>query len=132
MKAGYVTLTLTSDEADRFSFALSDVGCWVSGFAAGAATAEFPAVDGPLNINALRDLNMRIKSAQDQAESPEDGVFVRVFDNGGISGAKPGRSGLEHAMRHAPVGDPSRFLIARLVPFCGNEKLLDIIKDQQK
>ena len=132
MKSGYVTLTMTAKEADRFSFALSDVGCWASGFAAGAATAEFSAVDGPLNINVLRDLNVRIKRAQNQAESSEDGVFVRVFDNGGISGAKPGRSSLVHAMRHAPVGDPDRFLIARLVPFCGNEKLLDIIKDQQK
>lgn len=62
-----VTLNLHKDEADALSFALSDVLCWCAGFA--SAREGMDCTDkGPMGTERLRDLNIKLKSALDEAE----------------------------------------------------------------
>jgi hypothetical protein len=58
----HITLTMTLSEAEAFSFALSDITCWASGFHAGVQCSH-GLVDGPLGVERARDLNIKIKSA---------------------------------------------------------------------
>ena len=67
MSGNLVPLRLTQDEAEAFSFALSDVLCWCAGFASAREGMDFTD-KGPLGTERLRDLNIKLKSALDEAE----------------------------------------------------------------
>lgn len=56
-----VTITMTAMEAERFTYALSDILCWCSGFEAGRD--KNLGTEGPLGTSAARDLNIKIKYA---------------------------------------------------------------------
>jgi hypothetical protein len=60
-KPDVVTLTLTRREAEAFSYALSDVLCWASGFRSARENTGMD--EGPLGTNELRDLNIKLKGA---------------------------------------------------------------------
>lgn len=66
--AAFVTLRLPKADAERLSSALSDVLCWASGFAA----ANYDrGVSGPMGIEQLRTLNIKLKAALGPADFEE-------------------------------------------------------------
>ena len=56
-------IDLEREDVERFSYAIADVLCWLSGFRA-ASRGE---VDMPPNWDALRDLNIKLKRHLDDA-----------------------------------------------------------------
>lgn len=67
-EAAFVTLRLPKFEAERLSSALSDVLCWAAGFSA----ANYDrGVDGPMGIEQLRTLNIKLKAALEPADFEE-------------------------------------------------------------
>jgi hypothetical protein len=60
-----VTIELTMAEAERFRDGMADVICWSRGFNAGLGPDRRD--EGPMSINDLSDLNLKIKSAIEKA-----------------------------------------------------------------
>lgn len=60
-----VTIELTMAEAERFRDGMADVICWSRGFHAGLGPDRRD--EGPMSINDLSDLNLKIKSAIEKA-----------------------------------------------------------------
>jgi hypothetical protein len=60
-----VTLELTLAEAERFRDSMADVICWSRGFHAGLGPDRRD--EGPMNVNDLSDLNIKIKHAIEKA-----------------------------------------------------------------
>ncbi|MFG1205611.1 hypothetical protein [Xanthobacter flavus] len=59
-EAAFTTLRLPTADLRDWSYSISDVLCWASGFAA----ANYDrGVSGPMGIEALRSLNIKIKAA---------------------------------------------------------------------
>lgn len=56
-----INVDLRRAEVERFSYAIADVLCWLSGFRAGSRGE----VDLPPGWDALRDLNIKLKRRLD-------------------------------------------------------------------
>lgn len=64
MSGKIVYIVLTDAEADRFSGGLSDVLCWLRGWNAARSGTDL-SDNAPIGIEALRDLNLKIKAARE-------------------------------------------------------------------
>lgn len=60
-----VTLEMTVEQAERFRDSMADVICWSRGFHAGLGPDRRS--EGPMNIDDLSDLNIKLKSAIEKA-----------------------------------------------------------------
>jgi hypothetical protein len=65
-----VTVRMSMEEAETLSAAMSDLLCWCAGFNAALSPSE-DHHRRPYGVNAARELNIKIKSAMDQAEKEE-------------------------------------------------------------
>jgi len=63
-----VLLAMPKDEAERLSYGISDIACWISGFKAACPEAY---ERHPMNSDVLTTLNLKIKSALEIAERKE-------------------------------------------------------------
>jgi len=67
-----VTITLTENQADALSGEISDWACWSAGFRFGLKAADgFDSGDFKPSIENLRELNIKLKSAQRDAFKPQ-------------------------------------------------------------
>lgn len=66
--AAFTTLLLPTADLRDWSYSIADVLCWASGFAA----ANYDrGVSGPMGVDALRTLNIKIKAALEPADFEE-------------------------------------------------------------
>ena len=67
-----VTVTFDVDQADDLSLGLSDLLCWLDGFAAARAGTDLAERNGPLDSGtyAAREVNITLKRALDAAKVP--------------------------------------------------------------
>lgn len=70
MSGAPISLNLTKDEAEAMSFAMSDILCWCAGFASAREGMDL-ADKGPMGTERLRDLNIKLKRALEEAERTE-------------------------------------------------------------
>lgn len=60
--ARVVTVQMTERDAERFSYALSDILCWARGFQAARRGTDLDQ-DMPIGVDEVRNLNIRLKEA---------------------------------------------------------------------
>ena len=63
MSDARITLTITTDDADRFTASIADTICWLLGF-----HAAKPKADLPPDWEGLRELNIKLKDALRRTE----------------------------------------------------------------
>jgi len=66
-----VTLRLPLSEAEKLSYGLSDLLCWCNGFMAGTGP-DFRF--DPMGVEAARTLNLKLKSAMNDADDEEPAI----------------------------------------------------------
>ena len=62
MTGAKVQITMTKEQAEKISFGLSDILCWVNGFNAGRSGTDFEGT-GPLGVEETRTISIKIKDA---------------------------------------------------------------------
>jgi len=65
-----VTIRLSMSEAEMLSGGMSDLLCWCNGFNAALSPSE-DHDRRPMGVSCAREINIKIKSAMDQAEKQE-------------------------------------------------------------
>lgn len=63
-----ITITLTHEEAKRFSYGLADLLCWHRGFSAAREGTDLDN-NGPMGVESARDLRLKILSQLERSGS---------------------------------------------------------------